>query len=1532
MTFWRVFAVALFMSGLAIASIGAVAQGNVTGNNSQRQLVIATTDNGPISMDRLIYLGLKNINYHVDFTCPIVREGYIQANDGTIDGVISAYPELESHYPNLIKVPTILETIEVIVFAREERDLAINSWEELDGLKVGILEHRTFIPDRLPGGAAVTTKETNRAVLAGVANEEYDVAILSKRKHETFGEQEGVVRVGQVAELTEFLYLNAKHKEMIPLMVACLEDMFKSGSADFILHDQPLPGSNQKKTVVHIISSNTETAREDQFSVAMKKQLEQDLTLEWKTVILDIKRFTRDYYNMAYIANLLRMDCVSRNVAAVVVSGDAALEFLNHYYYLYFNNTPVLYYGVSQQGMEIVQENQKNFTGIVKTFATKETVEAALAIFPDTKRILVVNDYTVEGLQYRKEMQEDLQSLEGHVKFEYNENTDSATLLNRINNLPSDSLVLIGSYYVDANYQYYSTREMKRLLERHCDVPIISIYSTELAYNAIGGKCLDYQAHGMIIGDMLGMLLDGYKAEEIATTINSIDLSRWVFDKNQLEAFGISVTALPPGSEIINFTPSIWDTNPRFVQAMVGLILILCLLLIGGVIFYTTSRRHNKQRDELQKELSLEKSTLENIIVSAPEMIFVKDLNSNFLRINKGFADFFGCQEADIINKGDEYLNLPSDLIKEFKETDQAVIKDNAPQTLQAELPSVSGEQFYFEIRKNPMIYDGKVVGIIGTAYNISHRKDMEDALRATSEKCELEAATLKAVFDSIPDFVFCKDLNLKYTRCNKKMEEFFQITEADLIGKSDGEALWESAKKIQECFEADRYVLAFGEKKVYDETIPEKGEVIIQCETIKAPIIQNGETVGLLGISRDITKRKEMERDAQSASQAKSGFLSQMSHEIRTPLNAVINMIRIGKDSESLEKKDFCLNKADSASKQLLGIINDILDMSKIEADKLELAKKAIYFEKMLMSITDIAGVQAGEKNQNLTVKLNNNVPLYIEGDEIRLSQIITNLLANAIKFTQVNGDVILNIYNEEEVDGIVTLRFEVTDTGIGISEEQQKRLFVPFNQAETSTARKYGGTGLGLAISKRLVEMMGGKIWVESEQGKGSSFKFTVKVKRLPGQPLTRLSTDIITSNLRILAVDDSIETREYFVHVMKALKLSCDVAPNGSRALEMIKRAKDRPYNIIFVDWLMPGMDGIELTKRITEISADSTVIMISVTDWSNIEKDAIAAGVKHFIPKPLFPSTLINIINTCIGGELKEAASMDPRHRDNPLYDFSDHTILITEDIEINREIIEAILEETGIVIHHAENGRDAVNMFRETPDKFDLIFMDINMPEMDGYEATRQIRSLDLGRSKNIPIVAMTANVFQEDVDKCLESGMNDHIGKPIDSENLFRVLRHYLKSTVYRKHIKDVPKSKPQVTWNKDLLTGNLQVDSQHQSVFEGISRMADAYQDMHNGANLRNTLAYLEEYTINHFAHEETLQQEHNYPHYEEHKKEHDAFKEKVNNFIDRFNNNEPPEDLQTEVFTAINEWMADHVQERDTHMGEFLRQVTNN
>ena len=560
--------------------------------------------------------------------------------------------------------------------------------------------------------------------------------------------------------------------------------------------------------------------------------------------------------------------------------------------------------------------------------------------------------------------------------------------------------------------------------------------------------------------------------------------------------------------------------------------------------------------------------------------------------------------------------------------------------------------------------------------------------------------------------------------------------------------------------------------------------------------IIERGQYAGYILTLSDISNYRQMISEiheqndklielknlAESASKAKSDFLSRMSHEIRTPMNAIIGMTKIADNTSDINKLRYCLSTIGTSSAQLLGLINDILDMSKIEAGKFEIEIAPMNIEKTLMKVCNLIVDKTEQKSQKLVVNLGKNMRMHYLGDELRISQVITNLLSNAVKFTPEKGTVTITVEEIQKENDYSILRFTISDTGIGITEEQIDKLFVSFEQADGSISRRFGGTGLGLAISKSIIEKMNGRIWVESETNKGSVFTFEIKLERSPRQSETVIFDGITPSDLKLLIVDGDKDIRRHFLDVVGNFGTNADEAESGTRAIHLVKTAREaqKPYDVVFLDYNLPDMDGIETANKLGEmIDKNTVIVMTSFLEWNKIEKLADGVGVHRFISKPLFPSSILDAINEIVGNTIKNLKIETVMEEKAP--DFSDATLLLAEDVEINREIFIALLEDTNINIDVAENGRIAVNKFKENPDRYNIIIMDVQMPEMDGCEATRMIRALDIPKAKQIPIIAMTANAFKEDVAMCISCGMNDHLAKPIDVEAVTRKLIFYLR-------------------------------------------------------------------------------------------------------------------------------------------------------
>ena len=659
-------------------------------------------------------------------------------------------------------------------------------------------------------------------------------------------------------------------------------------------------------------------------------------------------------------------------------------------------------------------------------------------------------------------------------------------------------------------------------------------------------------------------------------------------------------------------------------------------------------------------------------------------------------------------------------------------------------------------------------------------RRRAEDALRESEER-------YRDLFENAQDLVYTHDLAGNYTSANIVCEKITGYTHEECIGMNVAQVI--APEGLETARKAMAKKTVEQDSSAYEIDIVTKDGRRVTLEVNSRLIHRNGVPYAVHGIGRDITARKRAERELEDARNAaiesarlKSEFLANMSHEIRTPMNGVIGMTGLLLDTELTKEQREFAETIRSSGDALLTIINDILDFSKIEAGKLNFEVLDFVLTNAIEDTIDLLAEKAHQKKIELASLIHKDVPTFLRGDPGRLRQIITNLLGNAIKFTE-QGEVVIRACTESKTATDVVIRFEVSDTGIGINETAQRNLFKAFTQADGSTTRKFGGTGLGLAISKQLVELMDGEIGVRSVEGEGSTFWFTARFEKQPEGAVVEQS-NVELENLRILVVDDNATNRQILRHQVESWGMTHREASGGEQALKLMRAAVQRnePFNLVVLDLMMPGMDGFELARRIKSDPAIADVHLVMLTSFGE-RGDATRSrelGIAAYLTKPVRQSQLFDCLAKVISANSSRQETKPPAvvtKHSLAEAKMSNKRLLLAEDNAVNQKVALRQLQKLGYRADAVANGREAIEALGRIP--YDLVLMDCQMPEMDGYEATAEIRRRE-GGLKHTWIVAMTANALEGDRAKCLAAGMDDYVSKPVKVEDLGAVLSNLL--------------------------------------------------------------------------------------------------------------------------------------------------------
>lgn len=675
--------------------------------------------------------------------------------------------------------------------------------------------------------------------------------------------------------------------------------------------------------------------------------------------------------------------------------------------------------------------------------------------------------------------------------------------------------------------------------------------------------------------------------------------------------------------------------------------------------------------------------------------------------------------------------------------------------------------------------------------------EEIKERLEELGKEVVFKSNLLSYLLDHIPDLIYLKDKNSRFVEVSKAKATQVGLPREKVLGTTDFDYF--TKEHAEQAFRDEQEVIKTGKPIigiVEKETHPDGR--ITWVSTTKIPWYDDkGNIIGTLGVSRDITEDRkkgeeliEAREIAQKASQAKTTFLAIMSHEIRTPLNAIIGMCEILEETVLSKEQHDYLKVLREAGDTLLAIINDVLDISKIECGDVQIEENEFSLDDLVEKVCDVLAVRAHEKGIELVDHISPNVPIGLIGDAYRLRQILANLIGNSIKFTE-EGEIVLsvklvegkNIHRKSKKKDSICLLFSVKDTGIGIPKEKQKAIFESFRQADSSTTRKFGGTGLGLSISRRLVELMGGKMWVESAEGKGSEFFFTVQFGIQKAKKVRTFiePEEVDVRGITALIVDDNATNRLILKEILTAWDANVTEASGGKEAISLIESARKegKNFRLVLLDRRMPSVDGFKVAEviREDEKSEETTTVMMltsdhRMTDLKRIDK----LGISCYLVKPIKRDELKNAILTTLG--LWKAKKKEKKIEGLKAIDLPPMKVLLVEDTEDNRLLIEAFLKKSSVEIDNAEDGKVAFEKFKKNV--YDLVLMDMQMPVMDGYTATRKIRAWEkrVG-AEETPIIALTAYALKGDAEKCLDAGCSTHVPKPVKMDTLVGVLKDF---------------------------------------------------------------------------------------------------------------------------------------------------------
>ncbi len=1188
-----------------------------------------------MSIDEVTYAALKRIGLDISIFPMGKTAAITEAADGMYDGMYAHPAGLEKEHPSLIRLNTAIADINYLAFVPNGAQKRFTAWEDLAGYRVGFLYQRPYmekhIPDGLPG---VIRKHTWTELLQALQNGECDVILTQSVLGKEFVVPDYAEYAGIIDRSPAYIYVNAKHADLAKDLEKSLAAMQATGAIDKILHNK-IHKEKEVKVVLYISSYSNETAWEQKIIEGINSVFHNDPSITYYSITLNSRRILDEERRYGLALHTLRNYFMANEVDAIIISDNDALRFVSAYYNILFTEDPIIFCGINDFDDSMLGGIKNNISGIAEAISAKENVELMLQLFPETKKIFVITEYTETGRLGLQDITRQLAPYAGRVNIVYNDNLTFTDLFAQIAALGDDALVLAGPYFIDAERQYMPQEEFHRKLAVSTDRPIFGFFDGTQGLGAIGGRYTNGVNQGRTAAEMAQQLLRGGPLPPIVR--DPEEKNKWIFDYPMLLKFGIAPSSLPKDSIMLNKPPSLYETNPLLFWGLVcvgvsGMLIIAILACSIRLL-----RKRNAKLFEAELAAREAKDRIQKIIESAP--IFYALHVDGFVVENNGYhRNFVGTRVGDDIRR--KYADLGWDMGEYDDAMNAVLLGKEAVRQFPWKVVTNAGEVRRYMVTIAAAEYEGKKAVVVWGM-------DVED-LERRKDDLTLANQSLERVIAAAPlPIALCDPIKRLIIQANEAWANLFRFhdkAKTACFALNEGFGVPSIANKLMDALQSDETLSWDCKFRTLEGNI---FEAVIYAKKI---VYNNADC--LVTCVRDLSEEKLRIRMLQSAadkereaSRLKLQFVMNMGHELRTPMNAVIGMTHIAKQTDDPVEIQKCLKSIDDAASHLMGIIDDVLDLSMIEEGTLKLRPEKISLKQTITSVLAMLRQEADKHGVTVISELDALGDNIVLADALRLGQIFINLVSNGIKFNRNGGSVTVSAQRPVRQNGHATYRFAVADTGIGIPADKLDRLFKPFEQIDGSLTRRHGGAGVGLVLSRTIISMLGGTIDVTSEEGVGSVFSFTINVP--------------------------------------------------------LVEKGQEH------------------------EESADGET-----------------AGIN-----------------------------------------FSNMRALIVDDIELNRIIAETLFSDLGLKMELAENGRQALDMVAaSTPGYYDFVLMDIQMPELDGCDATKAIRQLDRPDAAILPIIAMTANVTEDDINMCRQAGMNGHIGKPIDLDSAIatvsKALRH----------------------------------------------------------------------------------------------------------------------------------------------------------